>query len=50
LAPEFVLKTALRDQASLLLDSQRIIPEKAIQTGFHFRFPDLRTALADILR
>jgi hypothetical protein len=48
-APEFVLKTALRDQASLLLDSQRIIPEKAIQTGFRFRFPDLRTALADIL-
>jgi uncharacterized protein len=47
-APEFVLKTALHDQASLLLDSQRIIPEKALQTGFRFRFPDLRSALADI--
>jgi uncharacterized protein len=48
-APEFVLKTALRDEASLLLDSQRIIPEKALQTGFRFLFPDLRSALADIL-
>jgi uncharacterized protein len=47
--PGFVLKTALRDQASLLLDSQRIIPEKAIQSGYRFRFPDLRSALADIL-
>ena len=48
-APEFLLKTALRDEASLLLDSQRIIPEKALQSGFRFRFPDLRNALADIL-
>jgi uncharacterized protein len=48
-APEVLLKTALRDEASLLLDSQRIIPEKALQTGFRFRFPDLRNALADIL-
>ncbi len=48
-APEFLLKTALRDEASLLLDSQRIIPEKALQTGFRFQFPDLRSALADIL-
>jgi uncharacterized protein len=46
--PEFVLKTALRDEASLLLDSQRIIPEKALQTGFRFRFPELRGALSDI--
>jgi uncharacterized protein (TIGR01777 family) len=48
-APEFVLKMTLRDEASLLLDSQRIIPEKALQTGFRFHFPDLRSALADIL-
>lgn len=48
-APEFVLKTVLRDEASLLLDSQRIIPEKALQTGYRFRFPELRSALADIL-
>jgi uncharacterized protein (TIGR01777 family) len=47
-APELVLKTALRDEASLLLDSQRIIPEKALQTGFRFSFPELRGALADI--
>ncbi|MBV9107312.1 MAG: DUF1731 domain-containing protein [Verrucomicrobia bacterium] len=26
-----------------------MIPEKALQTGFSFRFPDLRVALADVL-
>jgi uncharacterized protein (TIGR01777 family) len=48
-APELILRATLRDEASLLLDSQRVIPAKALQTGFRFRFPDLRTALADIL-
>lgn len=47
--PEFFLKTMLRDQASLVLDSQRIIPENALRTGFRFRFPDLKSALTDIL-
>jgi NAD dependent epimerase/dehydratase family enzyme len=37
------------NEAALILDSQRIIPEKALQTGFRFRFPDLRNALTDIL-
>ena len=47
--PEFALRMLPGDQASLLLDSQRIVPDKALRTGFRFRFPDLRTALADIL-
>jgi len=47
--PEFALRMLPGDQASLVLDSQRIIPGKALQTGFRFRFPDLRTALTDIL-
>jgi len=47
--PEFVLKTMLRDEASLVLDSQRITPEKALRSGFRFHFPDLPSALTDIL-
>jgi hypothetical protein len=48
-APEFALRMLPADQASLVLDSERIIPEKALQTGFQFRFPDLRSALVDVL-
>ena len=47
--PEFALRMLPGNESSLLLDSQRIIPEKALQTGFRFRFADVRTALADIL-
>jgi uncharacterized protein len=48
-APEFALRMLPANEAALILDSQRIIPEKALQTGFRFRFPDLRNALTDIL-
>ena len=47
--PEFALRMLPANEASLLLDSERIIPEKALQTGFRFRYPDLRTALTDVL-
>jgi uncharacterized protein len=49
-APAFMLKALLRDESSLLLDSQRIVPEKATASGFTFRYPDLREALADALK
>jgi uncharacterized protein (TIGR01777 family) len=48
-APEFALRMLPANQSSLILDSQRIVPEKALESGFRFRFPDLRAALADIL-
>jgi uncharacterized protein len=48
-APEFALRMLPANQASLILDSQRIVPEKALKSGFLFRFPDLRIALTDLL-
>jgi uncharacterized protein (TIGR01777 family) len=47
--PEFVLRMLPANEASLLLDSLRLFPEKAGQTRFSFRFPDLRAALSDVL-
>jgi uncharacterized protein len=43
--PEFALRMLPANEGSLVLDSQRIIPEKALQTGFQFRFPKLPDAL-----
>ena len=47
--PEFALKMLPANEASLLLDSERVIPDKALRTGFRFRYPELRTALTDVL-
>jgi uncharacterized protein len=47
--PSFVLKTVLQDQAALLLESQRALPKRALESGFRFRFPRLEDALQDIV-
>ncbi len=47
--PALLLKSLLREESSLVLDSQRVIPEKALQTGFVFRYPFVREALANAL-
>ncbi|HEY0792979.1 MAG TPA: TIGR01777 family oxidoreductase [Chthoniobacterales bacterium] len=46
-APEFLLRPLLREQASLVLDSQRVVPAKALSTGFTFRYAELRPALEE---
>ena len=48
--PSFILRMMLQDQAALLLDSQRALPKRALETGFHFRFPHLEDALQDLLK
>ena len=48
-APSFLIRTFLREESALLLDSQRVIPEKALSTQYSFHFPELPAAFSDIL-
>jgi len=48
-APEKMLRLALGESASALMASQRVIPKKAVATGYVFRFPSLYDALDDLL-
>ena len=48
-APSFVLKLALGERASLVLEGQRVSAAKISEAGYQFRFPDLTSALADLL-
>lgn len=48
--PAFALKLALGEMSSMLLTGQRVLPKRALQAGFGFRFPHLREALVDLLR
>ncbi|MEZ6093240.1 MAG: TIGR01777 family oxidoreductase [Pirellulaceae bacterium] len=47
--PEFALKIALGEFANALLASQRVSPEVAKSAGFDFDFPDLESALVDLV-
>ncbi|MCL7489026.1 MAG: TIGR01777 family oxidoreductase [Desulfobulbaceae bacterium] len=47
--PGFVLKITLGEFADVLLGSQRVIPEKAAEAGYVFRYPELNEALQDLV-
>jgi len=49
-APAFALRLALGETASAILASQRVVPRRALELGYRFRFPDLEGALRDLLR
>jgi hypothetical protein len=48
-APAFAVKLAMGEMASVLLGGQKVLPAKLQEAGFEFRFPDLDSALADLL-
>ena len=48
-APAWALRLALRDQATLLIGSRRVVPARAIAAGYRFRHPAIDEALADVL-
>ncbi|NIM49504.1 MAG: TIGR01777 family protein [Gemmatimonadales bacterium] len=47
--PAFALRVALGEAAEALLNTPRVVPERALEAGYRFRFPDLAGALADLL-
>jgi uncharacterized protein (TIGR01777 family) len=48
-APEFVLQFVLGSRSDLLLSSQYVYPEKAVKTGYQFKYPTLKSALENLL-
>ena len=48
--PAFALRAALGEMAQLLLDGQRVVPERAVGLGFEFRYPHAKAALTHLLR
>jgi uncharacterized protein (TIGR01777 family) len=48
-APYFGLRLAFGEFAQVLFASQRVIPKVAVDTGFVFQYPEIATALREIL-
>jgi uncharacterized protein (TIGR01777 family) len=47
--PAWPLRLLLGEQSALLLEGAAIAPSRLLASGFSFRFPTLRQALADLL-
>lgn len=48
-APPFMLKMLLGEGATVVLDGQRVLPQRALSLGYSFRFPSLDAAFADLI-
>ncbi len=47
--PYFALRMALGEFSKILFASQRVVPRKALATGFQFRYPEIGPAIAAIV-
>lgn len=47
--PAMALRLMLGECSTLLLSSQRVLPTKALEHGYMFKYPDLEKALGEIL-
>jgi uncharacterized protein (TIGR01777 family) len=48
-APAAAIRLALGEMATVVLDGQRVVPKKALDLGFTFRFTDVLGALRDVV-
>ncbi len=48
--PGFALKLLLGEVATMLTNGQRMIPKKALETGYKFKFTDCETAIRDLVK
>jgi uncharacterized protein (TIGR01777 family) len=47
--PKFALRVMLGEVAGLVTTGQRVLPRKALEWGYAFKFPEIDTALRDVL-
>jgi uncharacterized protein (TIGR01777 family) len=48
-APAFAIRAALGEAAEVVLSSQRVVPKRALDLGFRFRYPTIEAALQALL-
>lgn len=48
--PGFALKITVGEMAKILLTGQRVVPKKLEESGFEFEYPELESALTQILK
>lgn len=47
--PEFVLRLAMGEMADLLVYGQNVVPQKLLDNGFEFHFPQIEPAMKNLL-
>ncbi|MBF2013765.1 MAG: TIGR01777 family protein [Rivularia sp. T60_A2020_040] len=48
--PAFAIEAMLGDGAVVVLEGQKVLPQRTLQSGFKYQYPDLKPALKEILK
>jgi uncharacterized protein len=48
-APAFMVRAVLGEFGNVLLDSQRTVPDRLLSHGFEFQYPDIKSALQEVV-
>ncbi|BAY74128.1 hypothetical protein NIES25_05380 [Nostoc linckia NIES-25] len=48
--PSFAMEALLGDGAIVVLEGQKVLPKRTVETGFEYRYPNLQSALKEILQ
>lgn len=49
-SPEFMIKLLLGEMSEMVLQSQKVVPERLLDEGFEFYYPNLTEALTDLIQ
>lgn len=49
-SPEFMIKLLLGEMSEMVLQSQKVVPERLLNEGFEFDYPNLTEALIDLIQ
>ncbi|MHC5721001.1 MAG: DUF1731 domain-containing protein, partial [Nostoc sp.] len=47
--PGFAIEALLGDGAIVVLEGQQVIPKRTVERGFEYKYPNLKSALTQIL-
>jgi uncharacterized protein (TIGR01777 family) len=48
--PGFLMKLMFGEVSSIVLEGQKVIPKRLLESGYNFRYKDITTAIQDLLR
>jgi hypothetical protein len=49
-APSFMIRLVMGELGESFMSSQRTVPDKLLKHGFEFQYPDIKSALSDIVK
>jgi len=48
--PGFALEVLLGDGAQVVLEGQQVLPKRTLKSGFQYQYPEVKSALAEVVR